>query len=696
MVWDDDAHVTHAALRSLHGLWRTWFDLGATQQYYPVLHSAFWLEHRLWGDATLGYHLVNVLLHVTAACLFGVVLRRLWIRGSSDETLARSATRASWLAAFIFALHPVCVESVAWISEQKNTLSLVFYLLAGLAYLRFVAKRVSVSSGSRRWYLVATLLFILALLTKSVTSTLPAALLVVLTWQRGRLDWRRDLPPLLPWFALGAVAGLFTAWVENHLGGANGQDFALSFADRTVLAGRVIVFYGSKLLWPAHLIFIYPHWRIDAGIWWQWLYPVAVASGLLWLWSARLRYPGVLAGTLFFIGSLFPALGFINVFPFVYSYVADHFQYLPCLGVIALAAAGWARWREPAASVAAAVLLGLLGTLTWRQCHQYRDAVTLYETTLARNPACSMAHNNLAKIDFDAGRIPAALAHYHQALSLNPGDPQIHYDLGVVLYDLHRYPEAIAELDQALRLRPRSTDEHYAIGNALAETGRTSEALAHYAEALRLDPGNPDIQVAWGNLLAKTGQYASAVDRFEAALRIHPGNAAVHANLAVALLSLDRPAEAREHFETALRLQPAGAATHYNYGNALVAMGDLSGGVSHLAEAVRIKPDYTDARINLGIAWLKSGHRDEARAQLAEAVRRDPGSASAHLNFGVALASSHRLDEAIREFAEAVRLNPADPGSHADLADALLEIGRMSEARAEYDAASRLHSRPAR
>src|SRR6185312_9465318 len=226
------------------GLGQIWTRPGATQQYYPVVHSAFWLEHRLWGDATLGYHLLNVLLHVTAACLLAAVLRKLAVPGA-------------WLAAFLFALHPVAVESAAWISEQKNTLSTVFYLLAALAYLRFDARR---TAGA---YALGLLCFLLALFTKSVTATLPAALLLVLWWKRGRLEGRRDVRPLLPWLAAGLAAGAFTAWVERHFVGAQGPAYVLDLPQRCALSGRIIWFYLGKLAWPARLTFIYPHWTID-------------------------------------------------------------------------------------------------------------------------------------------------------------------------------------------------------------------------------------------------------------------------------------------------------------------------------------------------------------------------------------------------------------------------------------------------
>ena len=306
LVWDDSAHVTRAELQSGAGLWRIWSDPHATQQYYPLLHSAFWIEHRLWGDATLGYHLANVLQHATAACLLVLILRRLNVPGAR-------------VAGLLFAVHPVCVESVAWISEQKNTLSLVFYLTAALAYLRFDRDRRHPSA--HRAYLLASLLFILALLTKTVTATLPAALLVVFWWRRGRISWRRDVVPLVPWFVLAIASGLFTAWVERRLIGAEGAAFDLTLAQRCLLAGRAIWFYLGKLLWPVHLVFVYPRWDVKtaAAGWTGYLALSVLVTAALWILRRRMRGP--LAAWLFFVGSLFPALGFLNVYPFLFSCV---------------------------------------------------------------------------------------------------------------------------------------------------------------------------------------------------------------------------------------------------------------------------------------------------------------------------------------------------------------------------------------
>ncbi len=308
MLWDDDKHVTSPELRSPDALPRIWFDVGATQQYYPVVHSAFWIQHRLWGDATTGYHIVNVVLHVLSALLLFLILRQLAIPGAL-------------LAAAVFALHPVHVESVAWITELKNTLSGVFCLLAALAYLRYDRNR------NASTYAISFGLFVLALLSKSVTATLSGALLVVLWWQRGRLGWRRDVVPLLPFMGVGAASGLFTAWVERTHIGAEGPEFSLTLVERALIAGRAIWFYLAKLLWPIDLVFIYPRWQVSQGEAWQYLYPAGVVVLLATLWLLRKRSRAPIAALLIFAGTLFPVLGFFNVFPFRYSFVADHFQY---------------------------------------------------------------------------------------------------------------------------------------------------------------------------------------------------------------------------------------------------------------------------------------------------------------------------------------------------------------------------------
>ncbi|MFL6542562.1 MAG: tetratricopeptide repeat protein [Chthoniobacterales bacterium] len=471
-IWDDEAHMTKPELRSLGGLARIWAEPGATQQYYPVVHSVFWIEHKLWGDAVLPYHLVNILVHVGVALLLVRLLRELALPGA-------------WLAGAIFALHPVHVESVAWISELKNTLSGVCALGAAVIYLRFDESR------RTKLYAAAFALFSLGVLAKTVIATVPAALLVVFWWQRDKLSWRRDILPLLPFFAAGLAASFVTIWMERTQIGAVGSDFQFSFVERCLIAGRAFWFYIAKLLWPAKLTFVYPRWQISAGAWWQYLFPFAAAAllALLWLVRRKMRWP--LAATLIFGGMLVPAFGFVNVYPFIYSFVADHFQYLASTAMISLGAAGLtllaARWRVPLPAIAA-VLLATFATLTWTQSRSYANAETLYRDTLARNPSAWMAHNNLANILVRSDRTAEAIPQYRAALQLRPKYLEARYNLGNALLHEGEVDGAIAECKAAIAIDSRSVEAHNNLANALRQKGAYADAIAHYETALALQP----------------------------------------------------------------------------------------------------------------------------------------------------------------------------------------------------------------
>jgi hypothetical protein len=486
-LWDDDSHVTKTALRSLDGLHLIWFNLGATQQYYPLLHSAFWIEAKLWGDQVLGYHLVNVVLHVVAACLLVMLCQQLKIKGA-------------WIAGALFALHPVNVESVAWISEQKNTLSLVFYLLAAIAYLKFDDER------KPRFYAIASALFLCALMTKTVTASLPAALLVIFWWKRGRIDFKRDVVPVLPWFVVAASSGLFTAWVERNIIGAAGSEYSLDVLQRVILAGRVICFYIYKMVWPANLIFTYPHWNVDASVWWQYGFDVALIALAAWFWSMRSRTRAPLAALLFFGGSLFPVLGFLDIYPFRYSYVADHFVYLASLGIIVPVAAVIAtaldlvtdQSMRRSAAYGVIALLGVCALLTNAQSKNYSDAITLYAATLARNPDDWMAHQNLGRI---LSRYPARraeeMAHYEAVLRLKPQHARAHYSLGVALFLSGRGPEAVDHFEKAMKYEPNNPliagFSHYFLGVIFTSMpGRLPDAISNLEEAVRLRPGDQE------------------------------------------------------------------------------------------------------------------------------------------------------------------------------------------------------------
>jgi protein O-mannosyl-transferase len=550
LLWDDDNCTTPPELRSLDGLRRIWFQPRATAQYYPLLFSSYWLQQRLWGDSPSGYHLVNLLLHIGCVVLVLKILRFLRIPGAE-------------LATIVFALHPVNVETVAWIAERKNTLSGIFALAATFSYLKFDENR------SRRSYMLAIGLFLLGLLSKTAIVTLPLVWLVIFWWKRGAISWRRDVVPSIPFFFLSAAAGLVTRWFENTGIGYKARTLDLSLVERCLIAGRAFWFQLGNLFWPSNLMFVYPRWEINA-VWWQYLFPVAVLGLLVILWSLRRWSRAPLAGVLVYILLLLPSLGFLNIYFFIYSFVADHWQYLACLGIITPCASGivllaerpkrWRAWLEPGVTL---VIAGVLFVITSQQSRMYTDAETLYRTTIAHNPGCWMAYDHLVNI----------------------------------LYQTNRIPEATDLFEQALRVKPAVA--HYSLGNALLQKGKTSEAIDHYKQASRIDPDYAEAHNNLGSALFLTGRTSEAIDQYEEALRINPTYAHAHNNLGNALVQTGRASEAIDHYKEALRMNPNSASSHSNLGAALGQMGRIPEAIEEVKAALRINPNDIDARNNL-------------------------------------------------------------------------------------------------
>ena len=297
-IWDDHAHVIFDAdLQSISGLWNIWFSK-ATQQYYPFVYSSFWIEWQIWGDNPAGYHIVNVLIHSANAIVIALILKRLGLRGA-------------WVAALIFALHPVHVESVAWISERKNVLSGLFYLASLLIFLKSED-----DDDDTKLYIISLVLFILALFSKTVVSTLPV-IFIIIRWMRARPFDRAFIARLIPFFVIGLAMGLLTVWWEATQVGAGGVEWELAFIDRLMLPARIVWFYLVKLFIPLNLTFIYPRWTPDASELWQWIFifKIVVAFVLLWALQKKITRAPV-AALACFVVTLFPALGFIDVFPF--------------------------------------------------------------------------------------------------------------------------------------------------------------------------------------------------------------------------------------------------------------------------------------------------------------------------------------------------------------------------------------------
>jgi tetratricopeptide (TPR) repeat protein len=612
MVWDDDAHLTPAGLRGLGGIWLIWFQLGATQQYYPVTHSAFWVLGRV-AEGTAPYHLTNIVLHVATAVGVAAVMGQLRIRGGL-------------FAAAIFALHPMQVESVAWISELKNVLSGVFYVAAFATYLRWR------ELGGKHRYALAFSLFLLGVLSKSVTATLPAALLLATWWQHRQLGWRRELVPLLPFGGTGLTAGLASAWIERTYIGAQGQLHSLSVGDRVLIAGRAPWSYFERTLLPLQLSFNYPRWQLDPGDVTQWAF---VAMTLVTLAAAACLVPRTrtpMVAVLFFLVTLSPALGFVNVYPFRYSFVADHFAYLAILGIIiplvAVAdALTVALFPRALRRTCASALILVLVTLTWRSSARFADAATLYRATLQTNPTSWFAHSNLGAL----------------LLSSDGGHP--------------------------------------------------SEAIPHFIEALRLKPDLVEARYNLGVALQRTGDDAGAARELEMVLQLNPDHPKASLNLAEALRAVGRLHEAESTLRNTLSLSES-AATRNNLGMILAQRGNTEEAITEFRRALVLAPDLTGGRTNLslalnarGVALAQAGKDELALKAYNEALNVDPTLVPALVNKGLSLAALGRDSEAIAVLEQAVRLEPADGESHLNAALLLMKHGRRSEAQSHLDAA---------
>jgi len=452
-------------------------------------------------------------------------------------------------------------------------LSLVLYLGALLVYgqwTSFWKAEDDSSHGAKHcpphwgWYGLAWLLALGALLAKTTASSLPAVILLICWWKRGRIRWRSDVLPTVPFFVLAIGVGLVTAWLERTHVGANGPEWAIPFPERCLIAGRALVFYTGKLLWPANLCFVYPRWQLDAHSLPQWLYPCIASGTVLGLWVAWKRIGrGPAAAALFFVGTLFPVLGFVNAYFMRYSFVCDHWVYVPSLGPIALAAAAittafkWFR-RRPVVleSTVCGTLLLVLAALTWRQAHIYLNLDTLWRDTLAKNPASWLAHTSLGVALRKQGRPTEAIAHYEHVLRIQPDCAEAHNNLAVALLQLGRRQGAIGHYEQVVRLRPDSAVAHNNLAAVLIDQDKPQEAISHLEQPLRIMPDYAEAHHNLGVALRQQSKLPEAIGQYEEVARLMPDYAQAHFDLGGALEQAGRIQEAIQHYQLALRLKP--------------------------------------------------------------------------------------------------------------------------------------------
>ncbi len=665
-LWDDNLDITeNLALRDLAGLWRIWFA-PPTLDYYPLKFTVQWVQWQLWGTHVLGYHVTNVVLHALGALL-------LW------RVFARLGLRYAWLGALIFTVHPLAVESVAWIAELKNTLSLPPLLIALLAWLDFD------EHGAPRDYRRALAWFLVAMLCKTSVVMFPITLVLYTWWKHGRIHWN-DTRRLAPFFAISLVLGLVTIWLQfgRALGG---ESLPLGGPlDRVALAGASLAFYTVKSLWPAGLLPIYPQWRIDPTAWWQlapWVVLVVVA---IVAWRARQtwgRHVGFGLG--WFVLHLVPFLGFVPISFMRFTWVMDHLAYVALPGLIALALAGLQFFRASQAITAGGSILAvLLAFLAQRHATTYRDAKTFWSHTIAHHPDAWIARNNLGLALAETGDFAGAVREYEQALRLNPTYFEAKMNLGNALRQLGQAEAGLAELRAALKLKPNVALAHYNLGIALVALERHAEAYASFDRSLELNPGNADALDSRGELLRRAGRHEEAQRDFAAALHRDTRHFYAHNHLAISLGATGKTQEALAHFEAALKLKPDYAEARNNYATALVASGRTADAVKEFERIVATHPDFHEARLNFALVLSQVKRTDEAIAQFETVIRAQPNSLRAIYNLGLAYASQGRHDQAIDQFERALTLDGSFAAIHAGLAHSLAARGRTADARMRY------------
>ena len=579
-IWDDDVYVTqNQLLTAPDGLRRIWFSLDSPSQYFPLVYTTFRLEYALWGLNPAGYHWVNILLHAANAILVWRLLLALRVPGA-------------WLAAALFALHPVHVESVTWITERKNVLMGLFFLLSLLAWVRFVERE---SKGVGKYYALAILFYALALFSKTTACTLPAALLLIFWLKKIPVTLRR-ITQIAPFVILGIVMGLVTIWWERHHQGTQGELFAIGLPERFLVAGRALWFYLGKLVWPVDLAFSYPRWTISTAnpLDYVWLLATGVLAAVIFFARRRLgRGPEV--AMVYFAATLSPMLGFIMLYTFRYSFVADHYQYMASIGPLALGAAGLTlggkflgRQRVVVAPALWAALLAALGFLTWQQCKMYFDSDTLWQTTIATNPQSWMAYNNISISLLQKGKTDEAIAHYNKALELDPNYGEGHYNLANALLRVGRTEEAIIHYEKALEIYPKNIPARYNLASVLVQSGRVDEGIVHYRKALELNPRNPGAHNNLGVTLLRLGQVEEAAAHYRQALALDPNNSQANYNLANILVQKDQLDEAVKHYQRALQTNPRDAAAHDRLSKVLRQLGRLDEADAHAAKAREI------------------------------------------------------------------------------------------------------------
>jgi protein O-mannosyl-transferase len=666
-IFDDDTLLAaNPLMRDPGGIWKFWWTTPRpeTPDYWPMTSTTLWLEYQLWGlQRPWGYHLTNILLHAVGALLIWRVLVRLRVPGA-------------YAAALLFALHPVCVGSVAWVSERKNVLSMVFYALTILAYLRYD------DDGKRTWYAVAIAAFALALLSKTSGVLLPVALGVLIWWRRGTFG-RRDAVRLAPLLGLSVAMGVVTVLFQHQMPMGYEHGAPYSLADRLVASGAAVWFYLYKALVPIRLAIVYPRWEIGAAHALGWL-SVGGATGLL-IWQRRKRWAraGLAAGAWFLL-MLLPALGLVRMRWMVYSLVADHFQYLalPAAGAVVVAALWTAMRRLPEAARLAIVTLPAIacGALTFLHAGDYKDTYTLWTDVTETYPSISLAHHNRGPLLEARGEHGLALEAYRTALVWNPESATTHASLSATLFEKRDYEGALRHGRRAIELRAQLVKNYpdigvpavfaeaeNTVGSALLETGQAGEALSHFNRAIK---GAPDLSVSYSNAgwaLILLRQPAAAEAKLRRAVQLRPDHIEPVYNLGLALHAQGKLEEALQWFRRALVLDPNHPRANNNAGATLGALGRTDEAIQCFRNALRVDPNNVKAKGNLfeSLFTLGRNHMSGGRFARAAECFQQASAMKGHREpvlldaLAAALAEMGRFEEAVKVAERALELATA-------------------------------------
>jgi tetratricopeptide (TPR) repeat protein len=620
-ILDDDLFTQSALVSGPDGLYRFWLTT-QSDDYWPVTNTAFWIEWRLWWTHSTGYHVTNLILHIAESLLIWIILRKLSIPGA-------------FLGALIFALHPVNVEAVAWISQRKDTMAMLFFLLAILWYLKAEMSTSSedvtamrspeesrVHGIARRWlaaklataqrplptvhrpphtvhcpffYWLSLTAFVLAMLGKGSATVLPVLLPMFI--RRLRPLRRTDFARIVPFFLVAAVMAGVNVWFQTH---GSGEAIRMAgFTERVLGACAAVWFYLYKALFPINLIFIYPQWHIQTGelLWWLPLSAGLVVAGVLCRYAKSWGWPLLFAAG-YYCAALAPVLGFVDVGFMKYSLVADHYQHIAVIGIIALATAAWRLWHiraqgdsRRAAVIIAVAAVGVLGFLTWRQNRLYRDPITLYEDTLEKNPRCSLALNTLGNALMQEGRFQEAIADFRRAIRIKPDYADVYNNYGAALIRVGQQREAMAQYEQALKLKPDFPQALNNSGAALEQMGQPSEAIECYKKALRLKPDYAVAHFNLGNLYKAAGRYRQAVACFSQALLFKPDYAEAYNNLGIVFFETGRPQEAIGYYRQALKWRPDYVQAYYNTALAHAELGQSNEAEAAAGTALKLARD---------------------------------------------------------------------------------------------------------